>query len=155
MLRLSFTLNGIDRTVEVEARSTLVEVLRETFFLTGTKEACGVGECGSCMVLIDGEATPSCLVLIPDVAGRTVETIEGLASDGVLDAVQTAFVEAGAFQCGFCTPGMVVAAEALLRHSPGAAPDEITQALSGVLCRCGSYPRVLEAFGNLTGRGAT
>jgi carbon-monoxide dehydrogenase small subunit len=152
MLDLTLTVNGTRRTIEAEPRMTLLEVLREGLLLTGTKEACGVGECGSCMVLMDGEPTPSCLVLVTDADGRTIETVEGLASEGVLDAVQRAFVETGAFQCGFCTPGMVVTAKALLRDRPNASPEEIKQSLSGVLCRCGSYTRVMKAFDILTGR---
>lgn len=152
MPELSFTVNSTPRIVEIETRTTLLEVLREGLLLTGTKEACGVGECGSCMVLMDGVPTPSCLVLAIDADRRAIETVESFASDGVLDQVQLAFVEAGAFQCGFCTPGMIVAAEALLRDRPDATHDEIKQALSGVLCRCGSYTRVMKAFDILTGR---
>jgi len=152
MFDMTFTLNGTRRTIEVEARTTLLEMLREGLLLTGTKEACGVGECGSCMVLLDGVPTPSCLVLGADADGRMIETVEGLASDGVLDEVQSAFVEAGALQCGFCTPGMVVTAKALLRDHPEATSDEIKQALSGVLCRCGSYTKIMSAFDALTGR---
>lgn len=154
MFCLDLTVNGTRRTIETEARKTLLEVLREGLLLTGTKEACGVGECGSCMVLIDGDPTPSCLVLAADAAGRTIETVEGLASDGALDEVQQAFVEAGALQCGFCTPGMVVTAKALMHHRPNATTDEIKMALSGVLCRCGSYTKVMKAFDLLTGRSA-
>ena len=152
MFHLDLTVNGTRRTIEAEPRKTLLEVLREGLLLTGTKEACGVGECGSCMVLMDGEPTPSCLVLAGDAAGRTIETVEGLADDGTLDEVQQAFVEAGALQCGFCTPGMVVAAKALMRDRPNATADEIKQSLSGILCRCGSYTRVMKAFDLLTGR---
>ena len=152
MFDLTFTLNGTRRTIEVEARTTLLEMLREGLLHTGTKEACGVGECGSCMVLLDGAPTPSCLVLAADAGGGMIETVEGLASDGVLDEVQSAFAEAGAFQCGFCTPGMVVTAKALLRDHPEATSDEIKQALSGVLCRCGSYTKIMSAFDALTGR---
>ena len=152
MFHLDLTVNGTRRTIEAEPRKTLLEVLREGLLLTGTKEACGVGECGSCMVLMDGEPTPSCLVLAADAAGRTIETVEGLACDGALAEVQQAFVEAGALQCGFCTPGMVVAAKALMRDRPNATADEIKQSLSGILCRCGSYTRVMKAFDLLTGR---
>ncbi len=155
MFHLNLTVNGTRRTIEAEPRKTLLEVLREGLLLTGTKEACGVGECGSCMVLMDGEPTPSCLVLAADAAGRAIETVEGLADDGALDEVQQAFVEAGALQCGFCTPGMVVTAKALLRDRPDATPDEIKQSLSGVLCRCGSYTKVMKAFDLLTGRSAS
>lgn len=152
MVDMEFTINGDPRNIEVEARTTLLELLREGLLLTGTKEACGVGECGSCMVLVDGEPTPSCLVLAVDADGRVIQTVESLASEGVLDDVQRAFVEAGAFQCGFCTPGMIITAEALLRDRPEATPDEIKQSLSGVLCRCGSYSKVMKAFDILTGR---
>ncbi|MCJ7726552.1 MAG: 2Fe-2S iron-sulfur cluster-binding protein, partial [Acidimicrobiia bacterium] len=124
-MEVTFTVNGRLRTIEVEARTTLLEAIRESLLLTGTKEACGVGECGNCMVLMDGEPTPTCLVLAPDARGRDIVTIEGLAADGTLDVVQAAFLAAGAFQCGFCTPGMVVTAKALLRDRPEADPEEI------------------------------
>ncbi|NQV06235.1 (2Fe-2S)-binding protein [bacterium] len=153
MLELEFTVNGSPRKIESEARLTLLEILRETFMLTGAKEACGVGECGNCMVLIDGVATPSCLVLAGDAGGTAIETIEGLASDGELDPVQRAFVDAGAFQCGFCTPGMVMTAKAFLRDNPDPEPEAVKQALSGVLCRCGTYSRIMRAIDQLTGRG--
>jgi carbon-monoxide dehydrogenase small subunit len=153
-MRLTATVNGRVRTFEVEARSTLLEVIRESLLLTGAKEACGVGECGNCMVLLDGQPTPSCLVLAPDAEGREIVTVEGLAPEGALDEVQAAFLEAGAFQCGFCTPGMVITAGALLRDQPNAAAGEIKQALAGVLCRCGSYTKVMKAMEKLAGRGA-
>ena len=152
MRELTFTVNGKRRLEAVAARTTLLEVLRESLLLTGTKEACGVGECGNCMVLLDGDPVPSCLVLAADADGCEVETIEGLATDGELDEIQQAFVAAGAFQCGFCTPGMVVTAKALLRERPGAGPEEIKQALSGVLCRCGAYTKIMKAFEALTAR---
>ena len=152
MIELMLTVNGTPRAIEVGVATTLLEVLREELLLTGTKEACGVGECGSCMVLMEGEPTPSCLVLAADANRHTIETVEGLAIDGVLDEIQQAFVDAGAFQCGFCTPGMVVTAKALLRDHPDATSDEIKQGLSGVLCRCGSYTKIMKAFEVLTGR---
>jgi len=145
VIEIDLTVNGIPRRVGVEPATTLLEVLRESLLLTGAKEGCGVGECGTCMVLADGDPVPSCLVLAADAAGRAIETIEGLAADGVPGAVQAAFVEAAALQCGFCTPGMIVTAEALLRANPQPTPAEVRQALAGVLCRCGSYPKVLEA----------
>jgi carbon-monoxide dehydrogenase small subunit len=145
VIEIDLTVNGIPRRVGVEPATTLLEVLRESLLLTGAKEGCGVGECGTCMVLADGDPVPSCLVLAADAAGRDIETIEGLAADGVPGAVQAAFVEAAALQCGFCTPGMIVTAEALLRANPQPTPAEVRQALAGVLCRCGSYPKVLEA----------
>ena len=144
-MHIRLTVNGADREIDTVPNATLVEVLRDALMLTGTKEGCGVGECGTCMVLVDGRAVPSCLVLAGDADGRHIETIEGLASDGELSAIQTAFVEAGALQCGFCTPGMIVTATALLRERPRAALDEIRAELSGVLCRCGTYGRVVEA----------
>jgi carbon-monoxide dehydrogenase small subunit len=150
MLRLRMSINGIDREIDVAPQTTLVETLRDTLMLTGTKEGCGVGECGTCMVLIDGRAVPSCLVLAVDVRERAVETIEGLASDGELSDVQATFVDAGALQCGFCTPGMIVTATGLVRENPGAGADEVRSALSGVLCRCGTYGRVVEAVVRLT-----
>lgn len=152
-MQVKFSVNGKPRTIDVEARTTLLEAIRESLLLTGTKEACGVGECGNCMVLMDGEPTPTCLVLAPDARGRDIVTVEGLAADGTLDEVQAAFLAAGAFQCGFCTPGMVVTAKALLRDRPAASAGEIKAALSGVLCRCGSYPKIMKAIEALTGRG--
>jgi carbon-monoxide dehydrogenase small subunit len=145
VIEIDLTVNGIPRRVGVEPATTLLEVLRESLLLTGAKEGCGVGECGTCMVLADGDPVPSCLVLAADAAGRDIETAEGLAADGAPGAVQAAFVEAAALQCGFCTPGMIVTAEALLRANPQPTPAEVRQALAGVLCRCGSYPKVLEA----------
>ncbi len=145
MISLALTVNGSQHDLEVEPNTTLLELLRDPLQLTGTKEGCGVGECGSCLVLVDGAPVSSCLVLAADADGREVETIEGLARDGVLDPVQAAFVEHGAIQCGYCTPAMVLAAEALLRRNPHPEDAEAAAALAGVLCRCGSYPKVLEA----------
>ncbi|MFH1329238.1 MAG: (2Fe-2S)-binding protein [Actinomycetota bacterium] len=144
MIRVSPTVNGVAHEAEVEAHLTLLEFLREALHLTGAKEGCGVGECGTCLVLVDGAAVNSCLMLVGDACGRAVETIEGLGGEG-LDRVQAAFVATGALQCGFCTPAMVLAATALLRANPHPTPDEAAAALAGVLCRCGTYPRVLRA----------
>lgn len=145
MIPLTLTINGAPHRLGVDPATTLLELLRETLLLTGAKEGCGVGECGVCTVLLDGEAVPSCLVLAADVEGRAVETIEGLAGDGRLDAVQRAFVAAGAFQCGYCTPAMILAASALLRADPRPDARRVRDALDGVLCRCGSQPKALEA----------
>lgn len=153
MIPLTLTVNGTRHDVEAEPSTTLLELLREVLHLTGAKEGCGVGECGTCLVLVDGEPVTSCLVLAADAEGRDVETIEGLATDGALDAVQAAFVEHGAIQCGYCTPAMVLAAEALLRRSPQPDPAETAEALAGVLCRCGSYPKVLEAVRAAAAKG--
>jgi aerobic-type carbon monoxide dehydrogenase small subunit (CoxS/CutS family) len=150
MLELTFTVNGKVQGIVADPAATLLEAIRESLLLTGAKEACGVGECGNCMVLLNGEPTPSCLVLAADAGGADIVTVEGLGADGELDPVQAAFVEEGAFQCGFCTPGMVVTAKALLRDHPDAEPDRITEALSGVLCRCGSYPKIMKALEKLT-----
>jgi aerobic carbon-monoxide dehydrogenase small subunit len=142
--RLALRVNGVPWEGEVEAHLTLLELLRERLYLTGAKEGCGVGECGACLVLVDGVAVSSCLMLAADVQDRAVETVEGLGGEA-LSRVQEAFVEAGAVQCGFCTPGMVVAATALLRAHPHPTAAEAVEALAGVLCRCGTYPRVLAA----------
>lgn len=153
MIPVTLTVNGVRHDLEVAPQATLVEVLREALHLTGAKEGCGVGECGTCLVLVDGEPVTSCLVLVADADGRAVETIEGLARDGELDAVQAAFLEHGAIQCGYCTPAMVLAAEALLRRSPRPDAAETAEALAGVLCRCGTYPKVLEAVSAVAAEG--
>jgi carbon-monoxide dehydrogenase small subunit len=150
---LEFTLNGGEQSIEIAPTATLLEVLREDLLLTGAKEGCGVGECGTCLVLIDGAAVPSCLVLAGDAAGTEVETVEGLADGARLDPVQQAFVAAGAVQCGFCTPGMVMAAEAYVRAHPEPDREEALRAMSGVLCRCGSYSRVVRAVEALIAGG--
>ena len=151
MPRVELTINGERELIDVDSNLTLVEVLRENLLLSGTKEACGVGECGACIVLLDGVPVTSCLMMGADADGRTIETVEGLAKSGELSDVQQAFVENGAFQCGLCTPGMVLTATALVRD--GAAPDieEIKQALAGILCRCGAYPKILDAVVEVTG----
>jgi aerobic carbon-monoxide dehydrogenase small subunit len=150
-LRLSVTVNGTARTAEaVPTSASLLTALREHFGLPGAKNACEQGECGSCTVYLDGEAVCSCLVAAGQAEGRTVRTVEGLAEDGAPDAVQRAFVECGAVQCGFCTPGLVIAVHDLvhrtLAHSdepPGEAV--IREALAGNLCRCTGYEKIIEA----------
>jgi carbon-monoxide dehydrogenase small subunit len=149
MMPIALTVNGKDRVVVIGPNVTLLEALREELLLTGAKEGCGVGECGACIVLVDGRAVTSCLMLAVDAVGRIVETVEGIAPDGILDAVQEAFVEAGAFQCGYCTPATVLIAEALLRGDPGPSIDDTKDALDGVLCRCGAQPKVLQAIASL------
>jgi carbon-monoxide dehydrogenase small subunit len=145
VIPVTLVANGTRHDLDVPSSATLLEVLRGPLQLTGAKEGCGVGECGTCLVLLDGEPVSSCLVLAADADGRVVETIEGLASDGALHPLQAAFVEHGAIQCGYCTPAMVLAAAALLRRSPDPDAAETAEALAGVLCRCGTYPKVLEA----------
>jgi carbon-monoxide dehydrogenase small subunit len=142
---LEVNINGKQQRKKVEPQTTLLEFLRQTLHLTGTKEGCGLGDCGTCIVLVDGKPVNSCLMLAVDARGRQVTTIEGLSQDGNLDPVQEAFIEKGAVQCGFCSPAMVLSAKALLAENPDADEDEIKQALSGVLCRCGSYKKIFEA----------
>ncbi len=142
---IDLTVNGEYYQVEIEPRTTLVELLREKLHLTGTKEGCGTGDCGTCIVLVDGRAVNSCLMLAMDARGSRVTTIEGLAEDGVLHPLQESFIEKGAVQCGFCSPGMILSAKAFLDENPGAGKEEIKRALSGVLCRCGSYQKIIEA----------
>src|SRR4030042_2669507 len=142
---IEITVNNINSPLEVEPRTTLLEFLREGLHLTGTKEGCGLGDCGTCIVLLDGIPVNACLLLAVDIQGRHVTTIEGLAMDGKLHPLQKSFIEKGAIQCGFCTPAMVLSAKALLDQKPQASREEIKQALSGVLCRCGTYQKILEA----------
>ncbi|MGZ6142311.1 MAG: (2Fe-2S)-binding protein [Myxococcales bacterium] len=144
-LRLAFEVNGEPRDVVVEAYKTLLEVLREDLALTGTKHGCELGECGACAVLVDGELQLSCLVAAVECQGRKVTTVEGLRDGPELHPLQTAFADHGAAQCGYCTPGMLVAAKALLDKNPAATREEIAQALSGQLCRCTGYLQIFEA----------
>ncbi len=142
---IDLTVNGERHRLEVTPWTTLLELLRETLHLTGTKEGCGLGECGTCVVLVDGSSVNSCLMLALDANGRQITTIEGLASNEELHPLQASFIEKGAVQCGFCTPAMILSAKALLDRNPGASEEEIRRALSGVLCRCGSYTKIIEA----------
>jgi aerobic-type carbon monoxide dehydrogenase small subunit (CoxS/CutS family) len=145
-IELSFTLNGKAVQAVVKPGTLLVDLLRENFGLTGTKVGCREGECGACTVLVDGEALNSCLLPALKVEGRVITTIEGLQkSDGSLDPLQEAFMEAGAAQCGFCTPGMILNAKALLTKNPSPDENEIRTALSGVLCRCTGYRKIVQA----------
>lgn len=150
-ISIDVTVNGVRRQLDADPRSTLLEVLREQLLLTGTKEACGVGECGTCVVLMDGEPVTSCLVLAADADGVAVETVEGLANDGVLNEVQQAFISTGAFQCGFCTPAMVLTATAMFRKDDEPEIEDVKRALGGILCRCGAYPKILEAVAEIKG----
>ena len=144
-MRIELTVNGERREADVRGAESLLFVLRERLELPGAKGACEEGECGSCSVLLDGDLVCSCLVHGAQADGRTVVTVEGLATDGGLHAVQRAFVAAGAVQCGFCTPGLVIATVALLARDPEPADDDIREALSGNLCRCTGYGRIFEA----------
>lgn len=142
---ISFTLNGIPVSADVAPHQTLVEVLQTAFDLTGARESCGQGLCGCCTVLVDGRAVSSCLFLACFADGTKVVTVEGLDRDGVLSHVQQAFIEAGAFQCGYCTPGFIMMTTQLLTERPEPSPDEIKDYLIGNLCRCGAYPEILDA----------
>lgn len=142
---MSLVVNGEHLRVGVEPWTTLLELLRDLVHLTGTKEGCGTGDCGTCIVLVEGKPVNSCLMLAVDAQGREVTTIEGLVLDEELHPLQRSFLEKGAVQCGFCTPAMILSAKALLDKNPSAREEEIKQALSGVLCRCGSYQKILEA----------
>lgn len=142
---IRFTLNGDPVEIGVRDEETLIQTLRERLGLTGTKQGCDMGDCGSCTVLLDGEPVLSCLILAADVKGHTVVTIEGLSIGEELHPVQRAFHEAGAVQCGFCTPGMVLATKALLDRNPTPEDAEIRHALSGNLCRCTGYTKIVRA----------
>ena len=142
---LELTVNGDAYALAVDPQTTLLEVLREQLALTGTKEGCGTGECGACTVLLDGRPVLACLTLACDCRGKRVLTVEGLSEGGSLSPVQQAFLEAGAVQCGFCTPGMVLSATALLRENPDPSVAEIQKALEGNLCRCTGYNKIIEA----------
>ena len=145
MIRLHFTVNDDPYAVLVDPSRTLLEVLREDLGLTGTKHGCDLGECGTCAVILDGQPVLSCLVLAVDADGGRVTTVEGLAQDGRLHPLQEAFADTGASQCGYCTPGFLVTAKALLDANPDATREEIAEALSGNLCRCTGYLRIHEA----------
>ena len=144
-MRVELTVNGEPREAEVWAGESLLVTLRDRLQLPGSKNACEQGECGSCSVLLDGELVCSCLVLAAQADGHDVVTVEGLGRDEALHPVQEAFADAGAVQCGFCTPGFVVAAADLLRRVPDPSDDEIREALSGNLCRCTGYQKILDA----------
>ena len=151
-MKVELTINGEPREAEIWAGESLLTTLRDRLELPGSKNACEQGECGSCSVLLDGELVCSCLVLAAQAEGHEVVTVEGLGGDGALHPVQEAFADAGAVQCGFCTPGFVVAAADLLRRLPDPSGDEIREALSGNLCRCTGYQKILDAVHVAAGR---
>ena len=142
---IQLTVNGEEYEVVVAPNRTLLEILRGDLYLTGTREGCGEGACGTCTVLLDGKPIRSCLTLVVDVQGREVTTIEGLAPMGKLHPVQRAFVEHGAIQCGFCTSGMILTTKALLEENPSPTEQEARQAISGNVCRCTGYAKIVEA----------
>jgi carbon-monoxide dehydrogenase small subunit len=142
---IELSVNGEKYEVTVAPRRTLLEVLREELGLKGTKESCDSGACGVCTVLLDGKPVNSCLTLALDAVGKEITTIEGLARDGKLHPLQQAFIDYGAIQCGFCTPGIILAAKALLDENPRPTPHEVREAISGNLCRCTGYVKIVEA----------
>jgi carbon-monoxide dehydrogenase small subunit len=143
--RITLNINGESFEVYVPVHKTLLEVLREDLQLTGTKHGCELGECGTCTVLVDGEPALSCLALPIELEGHAILTVEGLVENGALHPLQRAFAELGAAQCGYCTPGILVTAKALLDHNPHPSRDEIRQALAGNLCRCTGYTKIVQA----------
>ena len=137
--------NGITHRVDASPERSLLSVLRDDLDLTGTKYGCGEGQCGACTVLLDGEAVRSCITTVSKAAGKRITTIEGMEREGRLDPLQEAFLETGAFQCGYCTPGMIMSGTSLLRKNPNPTAAEIAHAMQGNICRCGTYPRIVAA----------
>lgn len=146
MIKVKFKVNSEEREIVTEPTRTLLSILREDLGLKGTKEGCGKGECGTCTVIMDGKPIVSCLVLACQLDGCEIMTIEGLSKDGKLDPIQEAFIEEGAVQCGFCTPGMILSAKALLMKNQDPSEEEIKEAISGNLCRCTGYIKIIKAI---------
>lgn len=145
-MRLEATINGRVVSADIDPRLTLLDVLRDNFGLTGTKRGCEVGECGACTVLLDGVAVNACLVPAPQAEGRQITTVEGLAEGQTLTPLQEAFLDHEAVHCGYCTPGMLMSAKALLEHTPSPSEEEIRVAISGNICRCSGYMQIVEAI---------
>lgn len=143
---ITLNINNRDYHVVIEDRDTLLYILRDKLMLTGTKDACGVGECGACTVLVDGKAVLSCLMLAIDGQGKKITTIEGLATDGKLTDLQKAFIEYGAIQCGYCTSGILMAATGLFNRNPNPTRDEIKKSIEGNICRCTGYNKIIHAI---------
>lgn len=146
MKQIKFSVNGKDYEVSVPPWRTLLEVIREELGLTGTKEGCGLGECGACTVIMDGKTVNSCLVLAAEADGKQITTIEGVANGDKLHPLQQAFIDHGGFQCGFCTPGMIMSSKALLDEKPRPTEEEIKQGISGNFCRCTGYTKIIESI---------
>ncbi len=146
LMYLSIKVNGKDHKLKVSTTKRLLDLLREDLKLTGTKEGCGVGECGACTVIMDGKAVNSCMVLASQANGCEIMTVEGLEENGELSRLQKNFLESGAVQCGFCTPGMLMSAKALLMKNPNPTVEEIKEAIAGNLCRCTGYKQIVEAI---------
>lgn len=149
-ITVTFMVNGKEVTLKVGSKERLIDTLREQLKLTGTKEGCSIGECGACTVILDGKAVCSCLILTGQIGGSEVLTVEGLEVQGELDSLQQAFIDHHAIQCGFCTPGMLMSAKALLTHNPHPSREEIKTALEGNLCRCTGYEQIIEAIESVT-----
>ncbi len=149
---ISLNINGIAYELAIEPRRSLLELLRDDLGLTGTKRGCSIGDCGSCTVLVDGVATFSCITLAVQVDGCSIETVEGLAQKGKLSNLQQAFVDQGAIQCGYCSPGMLMMATELLNRNPNPSENEIRRAISGNLCRCTGYQKIVEAIQAVRGK---
>lgn len=148
---ITFTLNNEEITIEVDPKWTLLYLLREVLELTGTKEGCGYGECGACTVIIDGKAVNSCIYPVLEAEGKNILTIEGLSKNGELHPLQKAFIEKGAVQCGFCTPGMIMSAKALLDEKEAPTEEDIKEAIEGNLCRCTGYVMIIDAIKSVAG----
>ena len=146
MKQIKLTVNGTLYELRVQPWDALVEVIRDKLGLTGTKEGCGLGECGACTVIMNGKTVNSCLVLAAEADGKQVTTIEGLANDDKLHPIQEAFVEHGGLQCGFCTPGMIMSAKALLDGTPNPSEEEIRRGIAGNFCRCTGYTKIIESI---------
>lgn len=144
-MKIGFTLNSKNVSIEVEQNIRLLDLLRDKFNLTGTKEGCSIGECGACTVIMNGKAVNSCLVLAAQCDGAEIITIEGIEKDGKLHPLQENFLKSGAIQCGFCTPGMIMSAYALLLENPNPTEEEIKDAIAGNLCRCTGYKQIIDA----------
>ena len=155
MREIHFSLNGEPVSVAARPNERLLDLLRGTFGLTGTKEGCGQGECGACTVILDGQAVNSCLVLAGQLEGTQILTIEGLEHDGELDVVQQAFVDEGAIQCGYCTPGMIMSVKALLMRVPEPSMEQIKESIEGNLCRCTGFQKILEAVNVAVQKGGS
>ncbi len=144
-LKIKLNINGKVRTADIDASDRLIDVLRDKFGLVSVKEGCGVGECGACTILMDGEAVCSCVVPAFQADGHDIVTVEGLEMNGELDLIQQSFIDCDAVQCGFCTPGMIMSAKALLLKNPSPSRDEIRTALAGNICRCTGYTQIVDA----------
>ncbi|QUH19761.1 (2Fe-2S)-binding protein [Alkaliphilus sp. B6464] len=146
MNEIALNVNGIDHIIKIDGEDRLIDVLREGLKLTGTKEGCGEGECGACTVIMDGVTVNSCMVMAFQADGKEIITIEGLGTDEEIDPIQQAFLEEGAVQCGFCIPGMVLSAKVVLDNNPSPSREEIRESISGNLCRCTGYNKIVDAI---------